>query len=145
MVLAETVKFRRELGSSLGQCTEGIEWNREMAITANCVNKLSRSSDIAKKSGIKLSRSRSFARSTCCRCCSTQILGESEKLTPRLIDRCWIAPIGFVGLAYVPVVEDARDRVGAHTSKFNCALLSLVRWQEGGWSTSDARQRRAES
>src|SRR5437667_8890133 len=115
-----------------------------MTVAANCVNKLSRSGDIAKKSGIKLSRCRSFARSTWCRC-STQILGKSEKLTPRLIDRCWIAPIGFVGLAYVPVVEDARDRVRAHTSKFNCALLTLVRWREGGWSTSDARQRRAES
>ena len=94
-------------------------------------DQLSRAGDFAKKGGIELSRRRSFARRPRWRWRSTQTLGKSEELAPRLIHGRGIVPIGFVRLAYVSVVKDARDRVGAHNPKFNCALLSLAHLREG--------------
>ncbi len=113
MLLAQPVKFWRQLGGSFGRRAQRIEWYGQMTEAANGINKLSRGSDIAKKSGIDLSRGRRLPRCSWWRR-PTQTFGESKELAPRLVDRRRIAPIGFVSLAYVPVVEDARYRVRAH-------------------------------
>ena len=131
MLLAQAMKFRGELGRSFRRRTERIEWNGHVAIAANGVDQLSRGGDFAKKGGIELSRQRSFALRSRWLWRTTQTLGKSEKLAPRLVNRRRIASIGFVRLAYVSVVEDARDRVGrAHNPKFNCALLSPAHRRE---------------
>src|ERR1700741_3203500 len=92
-----------------------------MSVAANGIHQLSSRSDIAKKSGIKLSRSRRLSNGRRGAC---DTLGKSKKLAPGLVYRRRIAPIRLVRLGYVAVVEDARNRVGAHASKFNCALRS---------------------
>ena len=128
MFLTQPMKFGRQLGGSFRSCSERIELDREMAVAANRIHQLSRGGDIAKKSGIKLSRSgglygNGWRRRT------ADTFRKSEELAPRFVDRSWIASVGFVRLRYITVVEYARDRggVGAHASKFNFAPLASVR------------------
>src|SRR5438105_15944048 len=144
MLVTEPMEFERQLRGSLGRSSQRIELDRHVSVTANRVDQLSRGGNIAKKGGIDLSRRRSFGRSTKWRSCTTQTFSKSEKLTPRLVDRLGIPPVGFVCLAYVSVVEDARDRVGAHTSKFNCAPRSLARRRGRATCTLDASRQPAE-
>src|SRR6267143_5272791 len=95
-----------------------------MTVAANGIDQLSRSRDIAKKSGIDESRwGRLFRGSS--RRAAAQTFGKSEELAPRLVNRSRIAPVGFVSLVYVPVVEHPSNRV-THVSKFNCAPLCLA-------------------
>ncbi len=56
LLLAQPVKFRGQLRSSSGQSAQRIERYGHVAVVANCVYKLTRRGDIAKKSGIELSR-----------------------------------------------------------------------------------------
>src|SRR5688572_7379037 len=105
MLLAQPVKFERQLGGSFGGRAEWIQWYRQMTIAANGIDKLSHGGDIAKKIGIDTSRWSftrrprwSFAGRLRGWCRSTQALGKSEELAPRLVDRRRIAPVGVIGL-----------------------------------------------
>ena len=127
VLLAQTMEFRGELGCSFGFRAQWIERDSEVSVAANGVDELSRSGNIAKKSGIDLSRYRRLTNNGSWRCSASYAFGKSEELAPRLINRGRIAPVRFVGLGYVSVVEDARDRVATHTSKFNGALPPSAR------------------
>src|SRR3954462_10541253 len=107
------MELGRELGRAFRLAAERIERHGEMTVASDCIDKLSGSGDVPKKSGIWLPRLGCLLGAGRRRR-AAQSLGESKKLAPRLVDGRGITTIGFVGLVDVSVVVDARNRVGAH-------------------------------
>src|SRR2546423_14463333 len=145
VLLAQTMEFGCKLGCSFRCRTQWVERDGEVSIAANCVHELSRSGYIAKKSGLNLSRCRRLTNDGSWRCGASYTLSESEELAPRLINRRRIAAVSFVGFGYVSVVKDARNGVGTHTSKFNCALPPSARRYRSQACTSDAMRQPSKS
>src|SRR5882724_2361083 len=114
MLLAQSMKFGGELGSSFRWRAQRIEQHRQVSIAANGIYELSRGRNVTKKSGIDLSRWNGLSGCWCSWSGPAQAFGKAKELAPRLIDRRRIPLVGFVGLAYVSVVEYARYGVRAH-------------------------------
>ena len=83
-LLSQAVKFGSELGIAFRGRSQRIERDGEMPVAADRIHELSRGGDIAKKSGIELSRLRRLSNGGWCRSASDSFR-KSEKLAPRFV------------------------------------------------------------